>query len=931
MIVPSMNLWNSIRLCIVIALFAGSAYGSVSYDLGCAILTLTDQGQIDSFRSKSGVQYAAPANAPAMVLSTAEGDLSPINVRASATDLTVDFGRAQAQFIVEPRNGVLMFTLQRLTSAVDVKRFVMLRLEMRNPVAMATTMNGFVYHEAIIALMAADIHVHAMRNDQGISVEVTSDHGLQPAKFGLIMASPQEMGRRITDFEILAGLPDPRTGGLPLKQSPLVKHSYIFLDHFGLADLETALRWAREGEFDTILIGQRSWCATTGHFGINTELFPGGLGDLKKMIQRFHDAGFLVGLHFLSSVVSISDSYVTPTPDPRLAQDVSAILTDNIDQQVTFIPVDSAPALFPEADLGYTGRGTVLRVDNELIWYERKSTGPPGGFYGCKRGYLGTTPSAHRIGARVSHIMKSFDNFLFDIDSTMLDEVASNLATVVNSTNVDMVYLDGAENLQGDHWYYNGKLIAAYYEKLRNSNMLVQASSESNYSWHIVSRQASADGHDDLKAYLEERSTQFDVLKQNLLPLDIGWYNVYDLTTTPDAYEYILGATIAYDSSMSLLLAPDTQHPFLSTILELIARYERLRLSGRVPQELRERMRIDAALARKMSNVERSTKTGLRHEYRLLSSGGTDVFQRVAYGQWHNVDSVTNKGSEWEEDFTGDPVRVGVQFRVTSRASSRPGAAYLSRNALNIESFKDLRPYYQGTGAVRAASAGVTQDLVPAIEDCSAAQSCGVFSAASSNIAGGWSMIGKQFPEPLDFSSYQGLGLWFKGDGHGGQFRMQLRDGIKVADFYVSNDSDRWLYYEFLLPANKLNYRAVRSVWLYYNSLPVQTRVSCRIGSIKAITTVDPFYVSNPRLQIDGSTPVVFRWRINAGETVTAWPGEPVHRAAVGADMIQLADRSPDIQLPPGIHRINIGFDPDSNVAVQVRTLRYLPERYVIP
>ena len=48
------------------------------------------------------------------------------------------------------------------------------------------------------------------------------------------------------------------------------------------------------------------------------------------------------------------------------------------------------------------------------------------------------------------------------------------------------------------------------------------------------------------------------------MPLDIGWYTVYDPTTTLDQYEYILGATIGYNSSMSLQVSPTTgvKHPF---------------------------------------------------------------------------------------------------------------------------------------------------------------------------------------------------------------------------------------------------------------------------------------------------------------------------------------------------------------------------------
>ena len=79
------------------------------------------------------------------------------------------------------------------------------------------------------------------------------------------------------------------------------------------------------------------------------------------------------------------------------------------------------------------------------------------------------------------------------------------------------------------------------------------------------------------------------------MPLDIGWYYGYDTSTPLDMYEYVLGATIGYDSSMSFQVSVDAaaKHPFTGEILDLIQRYEQLRLSGRVPEEMRRLLRID--------------------------------------------------------------------------------------------------------------------------------------------------------------------------------------------------------------------------------------------------------------------------------------------------------------------------------------------------
>ena len=131
------------------------------------------------------------------------------------------------------------------------------------------------------------------------------------------------------------------------------------------------------------------------------------------------------------------------------------------------------------------------------------------------------------------------------------------------------------------------ELHKAFYDKLDNKDMLLQASSYSPYSWHILARSASADGHGDLKGYLDERSGGFDFLARDGMPLDIGWYYGYDPTSTPDQYEYILGTTIGYDSSMSFQVScAAAASPVVSIIAATGTRYLRKRLAGVSPKNI---------------------------------------------------------------------------------------------------------------------------------------------------------------------------------------------------------------------------------------------------------------------------------------------------------------------------------------------------------
>ena len=259
---------------------------------------------------------------------------------------------------------------------------------------------------------------------------------------------------------------------------------------------------AKRGGFHTILIDQGSWCRSTGHFEVNQANFPDGLEGLVRTVRRFKDAGFRVGFHFLAASIYPPDAYLTPVPDPRLVKGATAKLAADVDPQADFIPTTAAPDAFPAEDGGYTGDGTVLQIGDELIQYAERSLQAPFGFKGCRRGHLGTHAAAHRSADAVAHLVRSYGYHMFDMDTTLLDEVSTNFARVANACEIDMLYFDGSERLQGDHWYYNARLHKAYYDKLKNKDVLLQASSFSHYSWHLLARTASADGHGDLKGLL---------------------------------------------------------------------------------------------------------------------------------------------------------------------------------------------------------------------------------------------------------------------------------------------------------------------------------------------------------------------------------------------------------------------------------------------
>ncbi len=778
-----------------------------------------------------------------------------------------------------------------------------------------------------------------------LNVRTVARHGIQPARFGVLVCRTAELMETVREFEIAAGLPSPAPGGQWNKVSPWIHRSYFFLTQFREAQFDEALAIARRGGFHTILIDQGSWCRSTGHFEVKQANFPDGLDGLVRTVRRFKEAGFRVGFHFLAASIYPPDAYLTPVPDPRLVKGATAKLAADVDAQADFIPTTAAPDAFPLEDGGYTGDGTVLQIGDELIQYAERSLQAPFGFQGCRRGHLGTRAAAHRSGDAVAHLVRSYGYHMFDMDTTLLDEVSSNFARVANACEIDMLYFDGSERLQGDHWYYNARLHKAYYDKLKNKDVLLQASSFSHYSWHILARSASADGHGDLKGYLDERSPWFVSFGRSGMPLDIGWYYGYDPMATPDMYEYVLGATLGYDASMSFQVSVGAaqKHPFTGDILDMIRRYEQLRLSGRVDAAMRERLRIDPQLGGEKTPEEREKLLDLRRDYRLVGEEGKEAFQRVIYSPWREITTAEEAQAGWPISVGAGPARVGIQVHALPGPWLNPGPAYHAADAVVLESFDDLTPYLSqpaGRADVQLIESdqggstfpGVTQRLQLQRDGAREGKSCAVYTAAST-LAGenGWSAIGKQFRPPLDLSWHKGIGFWMRGDGQGGAFKLQLRDTKGAMDYYITNNYTGWRYQQLSRPAqDAIDYSQVHSLTIYYNGLPGRKTIACGLDDVKALRSLDERQVVDPVVQV-GDHRFTWTGSLREGQYLMIWPGEPIRRYGPPLTEPESSGTpAATFALPAGQHTVRFSAGTPWTMPVRVRVTLQPPEQHAV-
>lgn len=499
-----------------------------------------------------------------------------------------------------------------------------------------------------------------------LSANAYKRRGVVPAQCALVAATAENWPKAVERMQRTAKIPSPKPGGGWRDSSQYVRDSYFFLTSFSVDEYEAALQFAKRGGFKQILLLQNSWCESTGRYRVNEKNFPGGTPTLRETIEKFRAEGIRFGLHLLAASVDADDPYLTPVPDKRFLLGESTTLTADLsaDPAEKTIPTGPEAAAFPVGEDPYMGSGQVARIDDELIRYGGVDEN---GLTDCERGLYGTKIAAHRKGAKVARFIRAYGYHLPDLDTDFIDEIAGNFARVANELPLDMIYFDGSELLQrpgdgSEWWYYNARLHKAFYDKINDKNILYQASSCSPYSWHMILRSASADGHDDLKAYLEERSGGFLGMKDNNMRLDVGWYYGYDRNATPDMYEYCLGTTIGYDASFSFQasVGAASKHPFIGEILDLIRTYEELRLSGRVPEETKALLRVDPALCGKKTVEERNALLGKRNDLRLeTAADGSKSFRRVVYPLWQEIGA--DAASRTWELRVEKPCRVGLQ------------------------------------------------------------------------------------------------------------------------------------------------------------------------------------------------------------------------------------------------------------------------------
>ncbi|NUQ00606.1 MAG: hypothetical protein HUU35_12205, partial [Armatimonadetes bacterium] len=753
-------------------------------------LTFGSNGRLKELLGKAtGENYAAEGAPLPLLAVTRQGQNIPLySLSQQGELLTARFldpaVQVQLKVISRPRH----FRFEVVSVSPDDIADLVLELPVRRLERWGGAFQGNYDERFGMCLFGATVNVTNRPVGRGTAQSLrclaTARHGLVGAAMILTAAPRAEFEAAIMEAERDNGLPCPILEGEWTRVSRAARKSYLFAAPVTGAEVDQLIEYARLGGFGTIMFLKDSWLANHGHFQINEQAFPGGLPALKQAVDKIHAAGLDAAVHVFGPSISPNDPYVTPVPDKRLAKVALGPLAEAVDAKAGTITLAAPPAVPLDTARSRAFPGNYLRLGDELIRYTNIEPGSPYRFVGCQRGALGTTAAAHSAGAPVDTMLNMWGFFLVDPDSTLADELTSGFGKVFNAAGFDFAYFDASDGILEnylDRWYYLNKLHLGYWRAIGRDVMYQTSNGTgSDLTWHMVPRSASADGHGDIKGYLDERWPGILNMGNNLTKADIGWYYWFR-DVRPDQIEYVCAKAAALDGSISLETSIEALHRLAQSrqLMEMIGRWERARAAKAFDQPTRTKL------------------LEMQKDFKLFDLGGWKLY-RAAYEEPRAVDVLDGQVNTWSITHDGPPARLGLEL---VRGKRLVATADYQSAGTTIETFGEAAAYQAGgrndfpkfvqgggkqdspTGPVRA---GVTQSFEVVRGGAKVGPNVLVYRADNRGDAGGWGGIGRRFEQPLDLSGTQALGFWLHGDGNGEALRVQLRDSAgRNADLVV--------------------------------------------------------------------------------------------------------------------------------------------------
>jgi hypothetical protein len=521
------------------------------------------------------------------------------SVRRDGNRLIVQFSLVgyEASIQLNITDAYIGFTLEKLEYKGDTSRrskrktaideSVFLQLPIRNRKNFGEWLNVMWDEAVAVNVLGTDpyarVDAAAWGNYHLMQVGAVDSVKTEGVGGALIVTASRQLLDRVAKVEEDYGLPR----GVESRRRKEYQQSYYELSKTTPEDIDQHIQFARLAGLRSMDVYYRAFSKTSGHFPWRAE-YPNGIEDVKRLVGRISQAGITPGIHIHYNKTDKEDAYVTPRPDPRLNLAANFTLREPLDGSSATIDVEENPR---QCTLDDARR--ILKIQNELISYERYTTSPPYQFLGCKRGALGSQASSYAVGSRVGLLdVDTWPIFVrLSQDTDIQEEVAQRLGWIYRDAGFKFVYFDGAEDVPGpEYWYTVSRAQWLVYKNLNPAPLFSEGACKSHFSWHILTRGNAFDVFkpEVLKAAVRAYpAAEAPRAARDFTSLNFGWVGYWapsheTIGTQPDMMEYVTSRAAGWDCPISLVgdLEQFKAHPRTPDNLEVVRRWEDVRARG---------------------------------------------------------------------------------------------------------------------------------------------------------------------------------------------------------------------------------------------------------------------------------------------------------------------------------------------------------------
>lgn len=271
-----------------------------------------------------------------------------------------------------------------------------------------------------------------------------------------------------------------------------------------------------------------------GEFTCRKE-YRGGLEEFRKVVDRFHQEGILVGIHPYAFFLVWDSKYVTPVPHKDLDVQRTFTLAEPMDERASELKVQESTEGVTAEFYYVKVSSPYLWIDDELVRFERAEDGR---FILTERGAYGTVPATHLTGTAVKQLKCYFFLPLAKAGSELFYEIARNLARFYNESGADCFYidaLDGAAVLDGEDyvWYHAMDFVCEMYRYLER-DPIFDCCFNPQYTgtWYARSRYGAIDDvvHGHRRAFDVHMRYNRDTAQRMGVTPELGWVDLYPVS-----------------------------------------------------------------------------------------------------------------------------------------------------------------------------------------------------------------------------------------------------------------------------------------------------------------------------------------------------------------------------------------------------------------